>query len=104
MLHQSLGIRQPSVRILRTHFSALLTSSDVGVFTDSSRLGSKGWVVGEQGEMLFWVPPLHRASICRPNTVCVIGANVTRPDLSHFVHGTKWNWNTKPSLSELVVF
>lgn len=49
-----------------------------------------GWILGENSELLFWVPPTHRTALWRQSNVCVIGKNSTKLDVSHFVHGLSW--------------
>ena len=49
-----------------------------------------GWIVGEDGELLFWVPHLRRTGLWRPGNTCVMGGNPMKLDLSHFVHGILW--------------
>jgi WD40 repeat protein len=45
---------------------------------------------GDFRNLLFWVPPDCRKSICGRETVSVIGTRLTRVDLSKFVHGKSW--------------
>ncbi|KAJ7077231.1 WD40-repeat-containing domain protein [Mycena epipterygia] len=49
-----------------------------------------GWVKGEGGELLFWVPPENRAGLWLPDTLAIVGAQPTTLDLSRFVHGESW--------------
>ncbi|KAJ7131895.1 WD40-repeat-containing domain protein [Mycena crocata] len=49
-----------------------------------------GWMKGEGGELLFWVPPENRAGLWMPDTLAIIAAQPTALDLSHFVHGDSW--------------
>jgi WD40 repeat protein len=50
----------------------------------------KGWIEGEQGELLFWVPPENRAGLWVPDILAVVGEHPTTLDLSCFVHGESW--------------
>jgi WD40 repeat protein len=49
-----------------------------------------GWILGRQGELLFWVPPEHRLGLWWPRTLTIIGTPYTRLDLSQFNHGQTW--------------
>lgn len=69
----------------------VLTQANSVDFKDSSQMDSSGWVLGEDTELLFWVPPLHRPNLLRPSNVWVgNGPHATRLDMSRFVHGTSW--------------
>ncbi|KAJ7481865.1 hypothetical protein FB451DRAFT_138220 [Mycena latifolia] len=50
-----------------------------------------GWVLGEDEELLFWVPPENRAGLWLPDTLAIVGAQPTTLDLSRFVHGQSWS-------------
>ncbi|KAI9568923.1 hypothetical protein HD554DRAFT_2021632 [Boletus coccyginus] len=54
------------------------------------------WVYDENGNMLFWVPPMHRAGLYYPQTTMVIGARATQIDLSRFMHGEHWTGSCSP--------
>ena len=56
------------------------------LFTQDTR---DGWMVGEDNELLFWVPSEHRQVLCLPHTD-MIWERPTKVDLSHFKFGTKW--------------
>ncbi|OCH83941.1 hypothetical protein OBBRIDRAFT_799491 [Obba rivulosa] len=49
-----------------------------------------GWVMGKQGELLFWVPAPHRLSFHSLQTVKVIGSNETQVDYSNVLWGKDW--------------
>jgi hypothetical protein len=59
-------------------------------FTDHSVINDEGWICGSDGELLMWIPLLHRAHLHRPSNVWVAGEYETRMDLSTFVHGRSW--------------
>jgi WD40 repeat protein len=59
-------------------------------FTDQSKIKSDGWICGNDGELLLWIPAPHRACLHRPSTVWTAGKQETRLDLSKFVHGSNW--------------
>ena len=75
----------------RTGDSALGASPPTArIFTDQSVIHEDGWCTSPQGELLFWVPDAHRATIYRPSTALIIGKNPTRLNFEKFVHGTNW--------------
>jgi len=53
-----------------------------------------GWMVGQDDELLFWVPLEHRYELCLPYVelppVEMILGRPTRVDLSTFKFGFKW--------------
>ena len=59
-------------------------------FTDHSVINSEGWICGSKGELLMWIPRIHRAHLHRPSNIWVAGKHETRIDLSTFVHGQSW--------------
>ncbi|KAF7966464.1 hypothetical protein HWV62_38334 [Athelia sp. TMB] len=59
-------------------------------FTSDSSF-EHGWMRNRKGELLFWVPPEHRAELWRAHRIVVISTKrSTRLDLEYFVHGEKW--------------
>ncbi|KAF7974593.1 hypothetical protein HWV62_11870 [Athelia sp. TMB] len=50
----------------------------------------KGWVSTASGDLLFWVPSWHREGLLWPSNTAVTASNLTRLDLSRFVHGFRW--------------
>jgi len=48
-----------------------------------------GWVVGQDHELLFWVPLEHREVLCLPHVEMIWG-RPTKVDLSRFRYGSKW--------------
>lgn len=68
-------------------FSSWLTGVQ---FTDQTELTRDGWAVGPSGELLFWVPPMHRESLWRPSNVGVSGEYSTKINFDQFVHGESW--------------
>ena len=61
-------------------------------FTDHSIINEEGWICGSNGELLIWIPLIHRAHLHRPCNVWVAGEHETHMDLSTFVH--VYNWAT----------
>ena len=48
-----------------------------------------GWMMGQDRELLFWVPLEHRRVLCLPHME-TIGDRPTKMDLSRFRYGNKW--------------
>ena len=65
------------------------TTNDVD-FTDDSTIDDEGWICGIEGELLMWIPSLHRNCLYRPSTVWIFGEHGTLLNLSNFVHGRSW--------------
>ena len=62
-----------------------------GPFTHDNQVPDEdGWVKSESGELLFWVPRIHRHSFCGPRNLVVIGQHPTRVDYSHVQLGEDW--------------
>src|SRR6266702_3279592 len=59
-------------------------------FNDHSVINDEGWICGSNGELLMWIPRIHRAGLHRPSNIWVAAAYQTRIDLSTFVHGHSW--------------
>jgi len=49
--------------------------------------------------LILWVPPTCRGGICGKETVAIVGARLTRVDLSRFVHGSSWERCFSPNSS-----
>ena len=60
------------------------------LYTTQSTVDDDGWVKGENGELLFWVPPHHRVCLHRPNIIRTIGPNVTQLDFENARLGDDW--------------
>ncbi len=58
--------------------------------TDHTVINKEGWICGSRGELLIWIPQIHRAHLHRLGVIWVAGALETRIDLSTFVHGRSW--------------
>ncbi|KAH9066748.1 hypothetical protein EDB87DRAFT_1587983 [Lactarius vividus] len=59
-------------------------------FTDDTIINDEGWICGDNGELLAWIPLIHRAHLHRPSNLWVAGEYETRIDLSTSVHGRSW--------------
>jgi hypothetical protein len=57
---------------------------------DKLLVDADGRIYGEKGELLLWIPQIHRPYISRSNTVWIAGKHYTQLDLSNFVHGANW--------------
>lgn len=75
--------------VLNAMTESLITITQVD-FTDQSVIEDDGWIRGNKGELLLWIPLVHRAHLHRPNNLWVTGEYETRLDLSDFVHGRSW--------------
>ena len=53
-------------------------------------IDSDGWMCGDEGELLLWIPQIHRPYFHRSNTVWIAGTNDTWLELTNFVHGSNW--------------
>ena len=40
-------------------------------FTDHTIVNEEGWICGSGGELLVWIPLIHRAHLHHPSNVCV---------------------------------
>ena len=65
------------------------------LFTDRCKRDADGWVIGEEGELLFWIPP-HNASLRWPSNLKVIGEGETDVDCDSVCWGDKWTECYKP--------
>jgi len=65
------------------------TTNDVD-FTDHSMINDEGWICGSKGELLMWIPSVHREVLHRPSTIWISGKRGTILNLSSFVHGRSW--------------
>ena len=65
------------------------TTSDVD-FTDHSLINDEGWICGSKGELLMWIPSVHRECLHSPSTIWISGTRGTILNLSNFVHGRNW--------------
>ena len=68
----------------------------IGNFNEAV-IDDDGWAICASGDglplRLMWIPEMHRESLHRPASVCVVGRDPrkeTRLDLENFVHGRDW--------------
>jgi WD40 repeat protein len=86
---QIISSKDKPIYMLDSVTKSLITITQVN-FTDQSVIDDDGWICGNKGELLMWIPPLHRTGLHRPSTIWVVGKHETRLDLSKFVHGRSW--------------
>ncbi len=79
-----------SIRMLNVTAIKNKTTGQVD-FTDQSKINNVGWILGSNGELLAWIPPVHRRNLHRPSDIWVVGEHETLLDLSTFVHGHSWS-------------
>ena len=60
------------------------------LYTNQSIVDENGWVLGENGELLFWVPPHHRFCLHKANNTRIIGPNETQLDFGNARWGEEW--------------
>ena len=65
------------------------TTDDVD-FTDHFMINDEGWICGSKGELLMWIPSVHRRYLHRPSTIWISGKRGTSLNVSNFVHGCSW--------------
>ncbi|EJD08012.1 WD40 repeat-like protein [Fomitiporia mediterranea MF3/22] len=59
--------------------------------TPNWTMSNDGWIIGERGELLIWIPPDQRTSVLRPHNIAIPGAPfTTRLDFANAPIGTKW--------------
>ena len=80
-----------SIDMLNSVTERLITTTQFN-FTDQSVINDDGWICGNNGELMMWIPPLHRSYLDRPSNIWVSGSgkDETHLDLSNFVHGCGW--------------
>jgi WD40 repeat protein len=59
-------------------------------FMNKLLVNDDGWMCGEEGELLMWIPQVHRPYFHRSNTVWIAGRYETWLELTNFVHGSDW--------------
>ena len=79
-----------AIRLWNTIAEETETSGHID-FTDQSEINDEGWICGSKGELLMWIPPLHRTGLHCPSTLWVSAEHETRLDISDFKHGDSWS-------------
>ncbi|KAI0263280.1 hypothetical protein BC834DRAFT_827890, partial [Gloeopeniophorella convolvens] len=54
------------------------------------RVIDDGWIHGENGKLMIWIPEPHRTYLHHPENAWITAENETILDLSRFVHGRDW--------------
>lgn len=83
------GSNDGKIRLSNFTTGEIETRNDVD-FTDRKVINEKGWICGSNGELLMWIPSVHREHLRYPSTVWVSGNRETVLNLSNFVHGHNW--------------
>jgi len=61
-----------------------------GKYGDHSKI-EDGWVMGQNSQLLFWIPLSIHAGLYRPSNITIIYKSVaTHLDFKRFVHGENW--------------
>ena len=81
--------RDGTIRLSNVTMGEPETTNDVE-FTDHSMINDDGWICGSNGELLMWIPSVHRVYLHRPSTIWISGERGTVLNLSNFVHGRSW--------------
>ena len=87
--HIVTGSFDHTIRVSNLTIGKTKTTNDVD-FTDHSMINGEGWICGSKGELLMWIPSVHREYLHRPSTIWVSGNRGTILNLSGFVHGRSW--------------
>ena len=84
------GSNDRTVRVSSVTIGEPETKNDVG-FTDHFMINDEGWICGSKGELLMWIPSVHREYLHRRSTLWISGKRGTILNLSNFVHGRSWD-------------
>jgi WD40 repeat protein len=76
-----------TVRVSDVTIGKTETTNDVD-FTDHIMMNDEGWVCGSKGELLMWIPLVHREYFHR--TIWTSSRRRTILNHSNFVHGRSW--------------
>ncbi|KIM19869.1 hypothetical protein M408DRAFT_82921, partial [Serendipita vermifera MAFF 305830] len=73
------------------------TTDIYSIFRENPK-SQDGWILGPNGELLFWIPPGIRPRICPPRNVLVIDAQKVwvSLELEFFAHGQAWSCCKNP--------
>jgi hypothetical protein len=72
------------------NYKAFLPDGSKNIIPSSDRLmiNGEGWIYGGKGELLMWIPLVHREYFHR--TIWISGKRKTILSLSKFEHGRSW--------------
>ena len=83
------GSDDQTIRMSRVTIAKTETTNDVD-FTDHFEINDEGWICGRKGELLMWIPSVHREYLHRRSTIWISGKRGTSLNVSNFVHGCSW--------------
>jgi len=83
------GSNDHTIRVSNVTIGRTETTNDVD-FTDHFTINDEGWICGGKGELLMWIPSVHREYLQPPSTIWISGKRGTFLNLSNFVHGRSW--------------
>jgi WD40 repeat protein len=86
--HTVSGSDDRMIHMLNVTVGKMETANDVD-FTDHSTIDDEGWICGSKGELLMWIPSVHREYLHSPSTIWISGKG-TKLNLFDFVHGHSW--------------
>ena len=81
------GSSDQTIRV--SNVTKWVVETNIANFTDHFKVNDDGWICGNMGELLMWIPFVHRGYLQPPGTVWISG-KCTSLDLSNFVHGRSW--------------
>jgi hypothetical protein len=87
--HVVSGSDDQTIRVSNVTIGKAEPTNDVD-FTDDEEMDDEGWIYGSKGELLMWIPSVHREDLYRPSTIWIYGRRGTVLNLSNFVHGRSW--------------
>src|SRR6266567_1800854 len=66
------GSDDRTIRVSNVTIGKTETPNDVD-FTDHSIVNDEGWICASKGELLMWIPLVHRGYLHRPSTIWIFG-------------------------------
>ena len=78
-----------TIRVSNVTIGNTDSTNDIG-FTDHFMINDEGWICGSKGELLMWIPSVHREYLHCPGTISISGKRGTTLNLSNFVRGRSW--------------
>ena len=86
------GSDDRTIRVSNVTLGKTEPADDVDL-TEHFVINDEGWVCGSKGELLLWIPSVHREYLHRRSTIWISGPYGKRGtilNLSNFVHGRDW--------------
>jgi WD40 repeat protein len=87
--HVVSGSLDRTIRLSNVTIGKTEPADDIDL-TEHFVINDEGWVCGSKGELLMWVPSVHREYLHRQSTIWISGERGTILNLSNFVHGPSW--------------